>query len=54
MKASVGDATAGMVGVVEKVGYAEREAATSVLLDIADGVSAGVGAFYYDNELEAE
>lgn len=54
VRASVGDATAGMVGVVERVDYAQREAATSVVLDIAEGVTSGVGAFFYDNELEAE
>jgi hypothetical protein len=43
-----------MVGVVEPVEYAQREAATSVVLDIAEGVTTGVGAFFYDNELEAE
>jgi hypothetical protein len=43
-----------MVGVVERVDYAQREAATSVVLDIAEGVTSGVGAFFYDNELEAE
>ncbi|MFD4646303.1 hypothetical protein ACFRJ3_34760 [Streptomyces sp. NPDC056696] len=43
-----------MVGVVEAVEYAQREAATSVVLDLAEGVSSGVGAFFYDNELEAE
>ncbi len=54
VKASAEDATSGMVGTIEEVDYAQREAATSVFLDIADGVSSGVGAFYYDHELESE
>lgn len=54
VRASVSDGTAGMVGVIEEVNYAQKEAATSVLLDDASEALIGIGAFFYDNELEAE
>ncbi|MFG3176607.1 hypothetical protein ACGFZC_16300 [[Kitasatospora] papulosa] len=40
--------------MIEKALYAEVEESTSVLLDTDHEVLAGVGAFFYDNELEAE
>ncbi|MFE5542794.1 hypothetical protein ACFQ71_03140 [Streptomyces sp. NPDC056534] len=44
----------GMTGVIEAVHYAQTEEATSVLLDdIGDGY-AYPGAYFRDNELEAE
>ncbi|MFF9653058.1 hypothetical protein [Streptomyces sp. NPDC014622] len=54
VKTTVGDKTAGMTGVVEAVNYAHHEAATSVQLDGVDTALKGLGAFFYDNELEAE
>ncbi|WP_328377023.1 hypothetical protein OHB13_11750 [Streptomyces sp. NBC_00440] len=54
VRASVTDGTAGLTGVVEKVNYAQKEAATSVQLDDIDEVTNFLGAFFYDNELEAE
>lgn len=53
VKASVTDGTAGLTGVVEAVNYAQKEAATSVQLDDLDESMVGLGAFFYDNELEA-
>lgn len=46
-----GDVLHGKVGTVRKVNYASRSEATSVLLD--DDVW-GLGAYFYDDELEAE
>lgn len=51
VKESVEDGTAGLVGVIRKVNYAQTEEATSVHFD---GEPESYGAFYYDNELEAE
>jgi hypothetical protein len=53
VKASVTDGLAGLTGVVEAVNYAEKEEATSVLLDEMAEQFADMGAFFYDNELEA-
>ncbi|MET8839712.1 MULTISPECIES: hypothetical protein [Streptomyces] len=52
VRASVKDGTAGMVGVIEEVGYAQKESSTSVLLDTDYEVLKDLGAFYYDDELE--
>ncbi|MFD5689611.1 hypothetical protein [Streptomyces rubiginosohelvolus] len=52
VRASVKDGTAGMVGVIEEVGYAQKEFSTSVLLDTDHEVLKDLGAFYYDDELE--
>ena len=52
VRSTVLDGTAGIEGVIEEVTYAQKEAATSVLLDVADETLAGIGAFFYDNELE--
>jgi len=54
VRSSVHDGTAGMTGLIEAVSYAKEEEATSVLLDLGDGTAAASGAFFYDNELEAE
>ncbi|MER6382071.1 hypothetical protein ACWDBD_39005 [Streptomyces sp. NPDC001118] len=40
--------------MVEAVNYAYEEAATSVLLDGEDGWPQSAGAFFEDDELEAE
>lgn len=52
VRATVKDGTAGMTGVIEEVNYAQKEPATSVLLDTDHEVLSGLGAFFYDNELE--
>ncbi|MFF4245246.1 hypothetical protein ACFYY2_12330 [Streptomyces sp. NPDC001822] len=46
----------GMAGVIQEVNYAQFEEATSVLLDEGDAAlnALGLGAFFYDYELEAE
>ncbi|MFF3416843.1 hypothetical protein ACFYW9_19405 [Streptomyces sp. NPDC002698] len=54
VKATVSDGTAGLVGVIERVDYAQTQEATSVLIDEATGLWSSNGAFYYDGELEAE
>ncbi|MGW1231450.1 hypothetical protein [Streptomyces californicus] len=54
VRSTVKDGTAGMVGTIEKVTYAQHEEATSVLLDTDHPVLSGIGAFYYDTELEPE
>ncbi|MEV5677480.1 hypothetical protein [Streptomyces sp. NPDC052179] len=54
VRSSVADGTAGMAGVIEEVAYAQKEAATSVMLDDSDEFLKGMGAFFYDSELEAE
>jgi hypothetical protein len=51
VKASVADGTAGLTGVIQEVSYSKTEPATSVIFD---GEVISLGAFYYDNELEAE
>jgi hypothetical protein len=53
VKASVTDGLAGLTGVVEAVNYAKKEEATSVLLDGVADQFADMGAFFYDDELEA-
>ncbi|MYX26031.1 hypothetical protein GTY75_04995 [Streptomyces sp. SID8381] len=54
VRATVTDGSAGLTGTIEAVNYAQLEAATSVLLDRADGALGDWGAFFLDDELEAE
>ncbi|WP_326827406.1 hypothetical protein [Streptomyces sp. NBC_01751] len=54
VKATVTDGLAGLTGVIEEVNYAQREEATSVQLDDPEDKFWGLGAFFYDYELEAE
>ncbi|MER6102378.1 hypothetical protein ABT115_08615 [Streptomyces sp. NPDC001832] len=54
VKVSVADGLAGLTGVIESVNYAKFEEATSVFLDDPDNEYAPLGAYFKDDELEAE
>ncbi|MGW2714596.1 hypothetical protein HKX69_05735 [Streptomyces argyrophyllae] len=54
VRATVTDGTAGMRGIIERVNYAQVEEATSVLLDNPEGGFDAFGAYFRDDELEAE
>jgi hypothetical protein len=54
VRATIQDGTAGLTGTVEAVNYALAEDATSVLLDNPDGGFDALGAYFRDDELEAE
>lgn len=53
VRATVQDGTAGLTGIVEAVGYAQTEEATSVLVDGSHlGGQAASGCYFKDEELE--